>query len=61
MKSFRGYFGYARNDEDCPKNPCTNEVADIHGHGHGIAAGLSKRCGKYLDDPEDQSYLWHFA
>jgi hypothetical protein len=35
----------------------TNQVAQVHRHGDGIAAGFSQGRRHHLDDPESQRHL----
>jgi hypothetical protein len=61
VKVLRGYLGDDRHDEDDRKNAGAHEIADIHGHRHGVAAGLAEGRGQYFDNPEKQSHLGYFA
>jgi hypothetical protein len=38
-----------------------DQIAEIHRHRHGVAAGLAESRRKDLDDPETQRDLWNLA
>ena len=49
------------NPEEAEENHRAERIAEFHRHGQSIAAGLAKRGGSNLDDPERQSDFRNLA
>src|ERR1039457_5240177 len=47
--------------KDRGKDCCADKVAQIHRHGHGIAASFAQRGAENLDDPKDERDLRNLA
>jgi hypothetical protein len=61
MKRFRGYLRCDEDGKYTNKNNAGDDIAQIHRHRHGIAAGFAKRRRKDLNHPKGPSDRGHLA
>ncbi len=55
------YLRDDRGDKKDRKNGRANEIAEVHRHRHGVAAGFTQGGRENFDNPENQRDFWHFA
>jgi len=61
VKGAYGDLGHDGGDEQDGKDAGAEEVAQLQGHGHGVAAGFAEGGGEDFKDPEEQGYGGNFA
>ncbi|MGY3353444.1 hypothetical protein ACVWZK_000107 [Bradyrhizobium sp. GM0.4] len=61
VKLLRAHLRGDAGGEDRRKDRRSSQIAEIHRHRHGVAAGLAERRREYLDDPKSQGDFWNLA
>ena len=50
-----------QDDQGQQENGAPGQVAQVHGHGDSVAAGLAKSRRENLDDPKAEGDFWNFV
>jgi hypothetical protein len=61
LEFLRNNLGDYKQREQSEKEDGPREIAPIQCHRDRVAAGLSKRSRRNLDDPKDERYLGHLS
>jgi hypothetical protein len=61
MELFGGYLKTDQYDQQGQEYDAASQIAQIHRHCDGIAAGLTQRGRQNFDDPESQRDGWYLA
>jgi len=61
VKGAYGDLGHDGGDEQDGKDAGAEEVAQLQGHGHGVAAGFAEGGGQDFKDPKEQGDGGNFA
>ena len=61
MKLLRGDLDARQHDQHRKKDGRTRQIAKVHRHGRGVAAGFPEGRGEDLDEPEAERDLGDFA
>jgi len=61
MKFLRCDLDAHQDDQGQQENGAPGQVAQVHGHGDGVAAGLAESGRENFDDPKAQRDFWNFV